>query len=218
MSYFNQFNKLDAEKAKAACGGGYIQRTGKYIGQFTQAVCIEPPSGAKGIEFEFISETGEQASFSIFTQGKDGKDIYGLNQVHAIMTCMRLRGATVAMQKASIWDSKEQKRVEKPMPQLTGMLNKPIGILLEMEEYKNGNGEPKKRMNFKHAFEAATELMADEILAGKAGPERLPREVAKLKDQVAKPANNANPFNASKGQNERNPPPADYDDDNSIPF
>jgi len=108
MSYFDQFNTLNAEKAKAACGGGYIQRTGKYTGKFTQAVCFEAPSGAKGIEFTFISDTGEQADFSIFTCGKDGQEIYGLNQVHAIMACMRLRSATVAMQKASIWDNTEK--------------------------------------------------------------------------------------------------------------
>jgi len=146
MSYFDQFNKLDTEKAKAACGGGFIQRTGKYIGQFTQAVCFEAPSGAKGIEFVFMSETGEQADFSLFTCGKDGQEIYGINQLHAMMTCMRLRGATVAMQKASTWDNNERKRVEKLVPQLTGMLNKPIGILLEMKAYLNGNGEPKKRI------------------------------------------------------------------------
>jgi len=216
MSYFDQFNTLDPDKARAACGGGFIQRTGKYIGKFTQAVCIEPPSGAKGVEFSFISDTGEQADFSIFTCGRDGNEIYGLKQLHAIMTCLRLRGATVAMQKASVWDNNERKRVEKLMPQLVGMLNKPIGILLEMEEYINGNGDIKNRMNFKHAFEAATELMADEILDKKTVPERLPREVAKLKDQFANQTNKPAPFNASKPQSERNPPPADYDDD--IPF
>jgi len=54
MSYFDQFNKLDAEKAKAASGGHYIDRTGKYTGKFTQAVCFEAPSGAKGIEFVWV--------------------------------------------------------------------------------------------------------------------------------------------------------------------
>jgi len=58
--------------------------------------------------------------------------------------------------------------------------------------------------------------MADEILAEKTTPERLPREVAKLKDQVANQANKPTPFNANKPQSERNPPPADYDDD--LPF
>jgi len=219
MSYFDQFNTLSAEKAKAACGGGYIQRTGKYTGKFTQAVCFEAQSGAKGVEFTFISDTGEQTDFSIFTQGKDGQDLYGLNQVHAIMACMRLRGATVAMQKASVWDNNERKRVEKLVPQLAGILNKPIGVLLELEEYEGRDGDTKKRMQFAHAFEAASELMADEVLAKKETPERLPREVAKLKDRAMRERGGGRslpPFNANKPHDERNPPPADFDDD--IPF
>ncbi|KXU34935.1 hypothetical protein AXE65_06560 [Ventosimonas gracilis] len=217
MSYFSQFNTLSAEKAKSVFSYDTIQRTGKYIGQFTQAVCFEAPSGAKGIEFEFISDSGEHANFSLYTCSKDGKDIFSANQVHAIMVCLRLRGAGVGMQKANVWDNNERKRVEKLVPQLTGMLNKPIGILLEKEEYFDGNGNPRYRMNFKHAFEAATELMADEVLAQKEAPERLPREVSKLKDQLAKPPVSAPPFYAP---NTPKPPAAApvpaFDDD--IPF
>jgi len=131
------------------------------------------------------------------------------------MACMRTRGATVAMIKANVWDNDERKRVEKLKPQLGGLLNKPIGLLLEKEEYLNGNGDTRVRMNFKHAFEAATELMASEILDKQSEPKRLPIEVARLKDQVAKPRDNTSPFGSSK-HDERNPPPADFDDD--IPF
>jgi len=49
MNHFEQFNTLNADLARDSLGSQYINRTGKYTGQFKQAVCFEMPSGAKGL-------------------------------------------------------------------------------------------------------------------------------------------------------------------------
>jgi len=216
---------LDPQAAKQGDGGQTIDRLGKYIGVFTKAEHVITDKGTVGISFDFEASTGETASFALYTRRTDGSTIFGYNQLQAIMACFRLRELAEPQNKtANVWDKVEQKRTDKAVPQFTELLNKPIGILFVMEEYKAGNGDYKWRPSFSHAFCAETELMASEILDKKTVPERLPKVLQGLKDKpvkdkstAANPFNTSNPQSASKPQSEINPPPADYDN-SDIPF
>jgi len=211
--------QLDPAAAKQADGSAFITRTGKYIGVFTKAEHVISDKGTVGVAFDFKTEQDEQASFTLYTRREDGSTIFGYNQLHAIMGCLRLRELTEPKNKmANVWDKQENKRMDKPVLQFLELLDKPIGLLIQMEEYATQSGDYKWRPNLLHAFCAKTELMASEILEKKTEPQRLEKCIQKLADKPVKDKGKPAPFNPQKPQphNELNPPPADYDDD--LPF
>jgi hypothetical protein len=199
---------LDTEAAKAADStGSRISERGKYKGQFTRAQHIVADSGTKGIDFDFTADNGQKARFSVYTVKSDGTKIYGLKQLMAIMTVLKLRNlADPVNTPAKIYDYDQSKEVDAIVPQFAELLNKPIGLLLTMEEYKPGKWRP----NLSGIFQAETELVASEILDRKTHPQTLAKMVERLQDKPMKatqPA--AGTASSSTG-------PADMDDD--IPW
>jgi len=191
MNSFTGFTgfTLDPVAAKRADGGQFITQSGQYKGQFIKAQAIKSHKGATGIEFEFESENGERARLNIYTHGGDGSAIVGFGKLQALLTCLQLREIAAPVPiTANVWDANEQKRVDKPVPQYAELLGKPIGVLIEMEEYVNGSNETKKRANAAHFFCAKTGRMASEILERKETPERLEKLTAALKDKKTRQA------------------------------
>lgn len=200
---------LDTEAAKAADStGSRISERGKYKGQFTRAQHIVADSGTKGIDFDFTAESGQKARFSIYTVKSDGTKIYGLKQLMAIMTVLKLRNlADPVSTPARIYDYDLGKEVDAAVPQFAELLNKPIGLLLTMEEYKPGKWRP----NLAGIFQAETELVASEILDRKTQPQTLAKMVERLQDKPFKGQQAA-----AAGQGPTAGSPADMDDD--IPW
>lgn len=199
---------LDTEAAKAADStGSRISERGKYKGQFTRAQHIVADSGTKGIDFDFTAENGQKARFSIYTVKSDGTKIYGFKQLMAIMTVLKLRNLTdpVNMQ-ARIYDYDLGKEVDTTVPQFAELVNKPIGLLLTMEEYKPGKWRP----NLSGIFQADTELVASEILDRKTQPQALAKMVERLQDKPMKAQQSGG------GGAQPAASPADLDDD--IPW
>jgi len=180
-----------------------ISEKGKYIGLFTRAEHITSKTGTEGIDFDFVTRDGSRARFALYTRKSDGTTTYGYKQLMAIMTCLRQNGLSEPQHRpARVWDFDTAKEVEKTVPQFIELLNKPIGLLIHMEEYTNNQGESKWRAGFAYAFEASTELMASEILEQKAVPEKLPKVLLALKDRPLKEAGpsaaRANDYAATK--------------------
>jgi len=175
----------DKQAAFAAdTAGGRITEKGKYIGKFTRAEHItSKKTGTLGIEFDFIDNDGQRARLAIYTRKSDGTTVYGYKQLMAMLTCLKLRGLGDPQNLAArVYDFDEKKEVEKTVPQFVELLNKPIGLLIHMEEYNEGKWRPA----LSHTFEANTELMASEILELKNTPERLPKVLLTLKDRPLK--------------------------------
>jgi len=163
-----------------------IAEKGKYIGKFTRAQQIISKTGTEGIDFDFVTNDGARARFTIYTRKSDGSTIYGYKQLMAIMTCLKQRGLSDPQQiRARVWDVDAGSEVEKVVPQFAELLNRPIGLLIHMEQYGD---EGKWRPGLSNAFEADTELMAVEILEQKVTPEKLPKALMALKDRPAKNA------------------------------
>lgn len=206
---------LDPNAArKADQTGNRINELGKYVGQFTQAEDITASTGTKGIALKFESN-GQSANLSLYTTKANGDQIMGYQALMAIMTCMGLRNIAPVAGTVTFWDNdaKEDKtRAGKVFPMLC---NKPIGLLLETEDYEKQGGGNGTRMVIAGMFQAATELTASEILDRKTQPEQLAKMVARLHHRPARAAK------AAAGQ--RQPVAAggksgfeDMDDD--IPF
>lgn len=174
---------LDTTAAKAADSAGFqIKEKGKYVGRFTRAEdIVSERTGTKGIDFDFVSDGGQRARFSIYTIKADGTTIYGFKQLMAMMTVLKLHKiADPVMSMAKVYDFDQRKEVEKKVPQFVELVNKSIGILITMEEYKEGKFRP----NLAGIFQAETELTASEFLDRKTAPAHLAKMVAALSDKT----------------------------------
>lgn len=203
-----QLNSNDAREGSGG-GGGRIDTTGPYIGTITKAKHIIAGTGAIGIEFEFESQAGQSARFTLYTLNKDGQPIYGGKQLQALMAVLKLRSLTA--KQATIeeysFDTQQKEKVQAEIyPDLMG---KTVGIVFQMEEYLNSNQDLKSRPNFFAPFDATTKQVAAEVL-DQSKAEKLDKMLATLKDkklpaQQAAPAAQSVPIGADA-----------FDDD--IPF
>lgn len=209
------FDKAGAEAArKSDTGGGAIKEIGKYIGEFTQAKdIVSRNTHAKGIEFIFKSESGQKANLTIYTMSADGKKYQGYDLLMAVMACMSLRNIKPQHGRATRYDYDAKKDVIEEcliFPDLC----KPIGVLLETEDYAKQDGSTSTRMVLKNVFQAGTELTASEILDRKTTPEQLEKLVAALHHR---PIKGAKPV---PSRQHGGPMPDDqfHGDDGDIPF
>jgi hypothetical protein len=142
--------------------------------------------------------------------------IMGFDALMAILTCLGIRNIAPVPGSVTRWDAEAKKEVAQPGSVFPELCNKPIGLLLETEDYTSNTGEHKTRMVLKAVFQAKTELTASEILDRKTTPEQLPRLVAGLRHRPAKAARGAAP--AQTG-NPAAKPSSGFDDmDDDIPF
>jgi hypothetical protein len=132
----------------------------------------------------------------------------------AIMTCMALRNITPKPGTYTKYDFDTQKDVE-AHGSLFPDLCKPIGVLLETEDYEKKDGSTGARMVLKNVFQAATELTASEILDRKTQPEQLVKMVQGLRHRPIKGAKPSPTRQHDMGGDDR--PFSDSDDD-LIPF
>jgi hypothetical protein len=201
-----------AEARKADQTGTSIREMGKYVGKFIQAEDITASTGTKGIALTFEAN-GQKARFSLYTKRSNGETIMGFQALMAIMACMGLRNITPQAGTITFWDNEAKADKTKPGTVFPELCAKPIGVLLETEDYINRNGETRTRMVFAGTFQAGTDLTASEILDRKTKPEQLEKMVAYLRHRPAKPARGASAPAAARAA------PSGFDDmDDDIPF
>ncbi len=178
--------QLDANEArKADSTGNAIKDLGKYIGTFTQAEDVTAQTGTKGVALTFESN-GQKTRFSLYTKKSNGETIMGFQALMAIMACLKLRNINPAQGQIKSYDYETKTDVVKIGTVFPELCNKPIGILLETEEYINKKDELRTRMVFAGAFQAGTELTASEILDQKTQPEQLAKMVAYMRHRPLK--------------------------------
>ena len=175
-------DKTTSEAArKSDAGIGSIKEIGKYIGEFTQAKDLtSKDKGTKGIEFQFKSQAGQKANLSIWIQSAEGERYQGFDALMAIMACMGLRNITPKVGNAIRYDYDTKEDVTE-QASIFPELCKPIGVLLETEDYTKKDGSTGTRMVLKNVFQAGTELTASEILDRKTQPEQLAKMVQGLR-------------------------------------
>lgn len=162
MSAYN----LDTEAAKQAdTGTGRINESGKYVGQFTKAKKVLSTKGTQGIEFSFESKNGQTADYlTIWTVNANGEQIYGYKQLMALMTCLKVRSIDTKNAEVEEYDKASNSMVKRKAEIFPDLMNKPIGALLQMEEYEKKDGSVGEKASFAGFFDAQTEQVAVEIL------------------------------------------------------
>lgn len=190
--------EFDEESARQAGANSFIDATGKYKGTFTQVKQIISRKGTEGLEFSFEAEDGRTANYlQLWTFDVDGKPLYGKKTLDALMCCARLR--TLTPQKATV----EGRNGPEDAVVFPGLAGRPIGLLLQREEYQKDNGDIGQKLNIYAPFHAETEMMAAELLDGKTAPEALPRVLEGLQDKHLK--NRIRPTSGGRNSGSENP-------------
>lgn len=189
---YKQFG-FNPESAKQADSSLRIEEAGKYVGVIKHMEFITAKSGTTGFEIEFETDNKESASFSIWTEKKDGTPLGGVHKINALLACVGARGLTPTNAQLEKYDFDAKERVMKNCIVAPEVAGKRIGFLLQRENYQNDSGEWKYQMNFFSCFNAQSELMAKEIIDRKTSPEALPKSLASLMSNpitTRKPKNN----------------------------
>lgn len=157
---------LDTDAAKQAdTGGGRITETGKYVGTFTKAKKVLSKKGTQGIEFSFESTGGQSADYlSVWTLNAKGEQIYGFKQLMAMMTCLKVRGIDATKATVEEYDRDSGSMQPNSIEVYAALQGKPIGVLLQMEEYEKKDGTIAEKPSFAGFFDPSTEQVATEIL------------------------------------------------------
>lgn len=223
MTTYQAFN-LNTESAKQADAGGRIESTGKYVGVIKSMEFITSKNGAQGFEVNFETDSKEYSTFTIWTVSKDGNPLSGTHKVNALLACCGVRSLTPTDQQLEKWDYEISQKVKKTCVVAPEVAGKRIGLLLQRENYLNGQGQQRHQMNFFASFNAESELMAKEVLERKTTPELLPKALERLlamgdatrQSNGAQPGGYAQPQNTGYGNQPKAAQPADLDDD--LPF
>ena len=212
---------LDVQAARHAdTAGATIKEIGKYVGEFIQAKDVVTKKGGRGIEFIFKSQGGQKANLAIYTTGANGDRYQGYDALMAIMTCLQLRGIKPAPGKVTRYDFEAKKEVVEDGTVFPD-LHKPIGVLLETEDYEKKDGSIGTRMVLKNVFQPSTELTASEILDKKTQPELLAKMVEGLRHRPLKGARQPAPRqdDGFGGPPAGHPASSGFDEmDDDIPF
>lgn len=197
---YKQFG-FNPESAKQADSSNRIEEAGKYVGVIKSMEFTTAKSGTTGFEVEFETDNKESASFTIWTEKKDGTALGGVHKINALLACVGVRGLTPTNQQLEKYDFDLKERVMKNCVVAPEVAGKRVGLLLQRENYKNDSGDLKYQMNFFSCFHAQSELMAKEILDRKTTPEALPKSLGAL---MANPITTRKPKNNGGFQQNQN--------------
>lgn len=177
---FQAFN-LDTESAKKADSeGGRISKTGKYVGTIVRAEFVQSKGGTYGIEVAFTTEDKLEATSTFWTFKADGTPIFGRDKVNALMACASVKTLTPTETTIEKYNFEAGSKILQPATVAPELENKPIGLLIQMEEYLKNDGTIGKKPVIVSAFNPANNLMAKEILERKTTPEALENAYARL--------------------------------------
>ena len=178
---------LNPEAAKQADNMfSRIEEKGKYLGTLTRAEQIVSKKGSKGVDFSFKTDTGATADYlTVWTHNGEGKQLQGFNTLMAIMTCLRVKELKAEQGEVEKYDNDEKKRVKVQAPLFKVMMNKPVGLLMHMEEYEKTAGGTAWKPAIFASFDA-NEFTASEILNKAKQPETLAKMVQALRDRPLK--------------------------------
>ena len=205
--------QLDTKAAKQADNiNSRIDSMGKYVGVLTRAEQVTSRKGSQGVDMSFKSDTGETADYlTIWTHNGEGKQLQGFNTLMAIMTCLRVKELKAEQGEVEKYDNDEKKRVKVQAPLFNALMNKPVGLLIHMEEYEKTAGGTAWKPAISAPFDA-DEYTASEILNKAKQPETLAKMVQALRDR---PLKNGSVKQAQTYESEN--PGAGFED-TEIPF
>lgn len=157
---------LDTTAAKEANNGGKrISEPGEYTGKIRAAWHEVNEKGTESVHIIFASDGGQEAGpLALYTHKGDGTTLPSYKTLNAIMACCKVRELKPTRGPVKLWNRDANAEVEKQKDIFPALSGKPLGLVLQAEEYENRNFEVKERMVIAAPFEAGTRKMAEEVL------------------------------------------------------
>jgi len=178
---------LDANAAKQADNiFSKIEEKGRYLGVLTRAEQVVSKKGSKGVDLSFKTETGATADYlSIWTHNGEGKQLQGFNTLMALMTCLRVKSLKAELGEVEKYDSATQQRAKVQVLLFKELMNKPVGLLIHMEEYEKTAGGTAWKPAISAPFDKDG-FTASEILSKAQQPTTLSKMEQSLRDRPLK--------------------------------
>lgn len=177
---------LDQTAAKQADSiNSRIERSDKYLGMFTRAEPTTSKKGAKGVDLSFKADSGESADYlTLWTHNGEGKQLMGFNTLMAIMTCLRVKSLNAEEGVIEKYVKASGKREKVTVPLFKELMNKPISLLIQMEESEYEGKTSWKPVIF--GVCDAKDFTASEILNKSTSAEIVHKMMTVLKDKPMK--------------------------------
>lgn len=196
-----------------------ISQTGYYEGTMTMVRYERTQSGAGCVVFDFESKGSTAKGIKLFIIGKDGQEIFGYDIFQSFALCVGVKKVQATQLTIPLYNYEQKKDINTSAYVYRDLIKKPIGVILQKEEYSKENGDIGFRLNIKHFFNANTKQTAGEIINQKEAV-----KYTQLKDKYSDILTSNSP------QSKNNPPSRDnttfqkYDElevetyDELIPF
>lgn len=185
MARSYNLNTQSAKKAEQI--GGRIDTTGQYTGTFLRAEAVQSSKGTDGIEFSFKADNGATADYlQLWTYNASGEELRGAQMLQAIMTCLRVKALTAKTATVEKYDRDAGAKVPVQADVYPDLMGKPIGLLIQMEEYEAKDHSRKWRPVIWGCYEATSGMTATEILDKATKAERLAELLPRLADKPLK--------------------------------
>lgn len=170
-----------------------IEEKGAYLGIFTRAEKVISRNKTKGVDFSFKADNGATADYlTIWTHNSEGVELPGFKALMAIMTCLKVRELTATDGEAEKYDNDLKQRVKVQVPLFKELMNKPIGLLLHMEQYEKTAGGTAWKPAISAPY-AADGFTASEILSKAKEATTMDKMLSALRDRPLKGNASATP-------------------------
>lgn len=180
--YHNDVNQaVDGDKQTLL-----ITESGAYRGIFTLAEKVLSDKGTNGIELTFLSNTGQMARYlTLWTVNSRGEPIYGYKQLCGLMTILKLQTINPTPATIDKWNRDHKKEMPTQVTIFEELMNKPIGVVLQREEYLRGDGTIGEKANLRFFFDPESNATVTEVVNGdQVVGERLKNIVGSIKDKM----------------------------------
>lgn len=156
---------LNQQYAREGSTGGGAGRlyTGGFEGVFTKASEYSNANGTRGISFEFRADTGEVGGFTLYTYNGKGEPLAGLKRLNALMTCMKLKAINPVRGQYEEYDQATRQRIQVSGNVFPELLNKRVGLVIQMEEYAKTDGSTGQRPTLYAPYDPESKKLAAEI-------------------------------------------------------
>jgi len=159
-----------------------ITEKGAYTGTIIMAKEVRAGTGSRGIAITYKDDSGAIVRGNTFyTHNKDMEPLFGNNLIHSLMFILKLRSLVPRLGTYPKWDYEQKKEIQVQGTVFPDLVGKPIGVILQPEEYENRDGDIKLAMKIRGFFDPVTRMTATEMLNNEEEPKRVEQWVANMK-------------------------------------
>lgn len=162
--------QLDKTSAENGSSAGNSMEEGMHSVTIEQAYEFTAKTGTKGVRIDFKSKNGGTRGLNFYTVNASGEQIYGMDQLQAIMAVAKVRSITPQPGMVNVRRfneaSNQYEDAHEQAPILTELVGKQIGIIIH-KEANTYEGRTSARYSMTAPLVAGTNQTAIEVLNSK---------------------------------------------------